>query len=115
MQQLLQFVDQGECSVPFGGGDTYHPHHVVREGHVGGEHQDGHIRPALAQDSGDLAAVHPRHGIIQHHCVHLLVIEDGYAGRPVARGQHGESLPFQNHLPDLQPEVFIVDAQDDWT
>ncbi len=33
----------------------------------------------------------------------------------VARGQHGESLAFQNHLPDLKAEIFIVDAQYDWT
>jgi hypothetical protein len=33
----------------------------------------------------------------------------------VLGGQDGESLAFENHLADLQAEIFIVDAQYDWT
>ena len=69
----------------------------------------------LAQDSGYLASVHAWHGVVQHHRIDLLGIEDGYAGETVARGQHGESLAFQNHLSDLKAEILIVDAQYDWT
>jgi hypothetical protein len=61
------------------------------------------------------ASVHPRHGIIQYHGVDLLGIKDGYAALAVLGRQDGESLAFENHLADLQPEIFIVDAQYDWT
>ena len=35
LQQVLQFVDQGERTVPFRGRDADHPHHLFGKGHIG--------------------------------------------------------------------------------
>ena len=67
----------------------------------------------FAHFGGNFAAVHSRHGIVEHDGIDGFVVENGEAGGSIVGGEDGISGPLKDQFTDLQTDNFIIDAEYD--
>ena len=83
----------------------------MRQSNVSGEKKNRDAWFDLAHASRDLPAVHSRHGIVEHDCLHRLVLEESKARRSVHCREDLVSCALQQYLSDPESDEFVIHAK----